>query len=171
MFARNVTVSLLLAFSMISQVAGTGFKLQSVLNTAKCIAASSLTNGAPVVIQDCGTNATSLNTWFETPLPPDGFARLLSAGGVSSCLDVTDGPSGDVPDGTRLQMWACSPSDPAQEWIFEDALSAIEWGGGLAIKGSKGIDVTNGVTANGNQLQIWKCGGNNNHQRFKKIPV
>ncbi|KAJ7231669.1 hypothetical protein C8J57DRAFT_1384738 [Mycena rebaudengoi] len=131
MFACNVTVSLLLAFSMISQVAGMGFKLQSVLNTAKCIAASSLMNGAPV---------------FETPLPPDGFARLLSAGGVSSCLDVTD----------------------AQEWIFEDALSAIEWGGGLAIKGSKS---SHQGSNHQQQLQVWKCGGNNNHQQFKKIPV
>ncbi|KAJ7251865.1 hypothetical protein C8J57DRAFT_1665380 [Mycena rebaudengoi] len=95
MFARNVAVSLLLAFSVNAQVTGTGFKLQSVLDTAKCLTASSLTNGAPVVIQDCGTNATSLNTWFETPLLPTGFARLLSVGGFSSCIDVMDGPSGD----------------------------------------------------------------------------
>ncbi|KAJ7246688.1 hypothetical protein C8J57DRAFT_1360116 [Mycena rebaudengoi] len=158
MFARNVAVSLLLAFSVNAQVTGTGFKLQSVLDTAKCLMASSLTNSAPVVIQDCSTNATSLNTWFETPLPPTGFARLLSVGDFSSCID--------------LQMWACSPSDPAQEFIFEDELSTIEWGGGLAIKGPKpGIDITDGVTTNGNQLQIWKCGGNNSHQQFKKIPV
>jgi hypothetical protein len=132
MFARNVAVSVLLAFSVNAEVyvesiyaltpsldfkrlgissAGQGFKLQTGLNSAKCLAASSLVNGAPVVIEDCGTNATSLNTWFSTPLPPSGFSKALSAGGVSSCLDVTGGPSGESPDGTKLQMWACSATD------------------------------------------------------------
>lgn len=135
--------------------AGQGFKLQTVLNSAKCLTASSLKNGAAVVIEDCGTNATTLNTWFSTPLGPTGFAKALSAGGFSSCLDVTDGPSGVAADGTKLQMWACSTTvidggrhsstyssaseaQPpiAQEFIFAEG-STIEWGGGVVVDGIK----------------------------------
>ncbi|KAJ7872582.1 hypothetical protein B0H13DRAFT_2349394 [Mycena leptocephala] len=150
MFARNVAVSVLLALSINAQIAGQGFKLQTVLNSAKCLTASSLTNGAAVVIEDC-------------------FAKALSAGGFSSCLDVTDGPSGVAADGTKLQMWACSTTviDGAQEFIFAEG-STIEWGGGIVVDG---VDVTDGVTTNGNQLQIWECTGNNRNQKFNMIPV
>ncbi|KAJ6600540.1 ricin B lectin domain-containing protein [Mycena vulgaris] len=171
MFARNVAVSVLLAFSVNAQVAGHGFKLQTVLNSAKCLTASSPANGAAVVIEDCGTNATSLNTWFATPLGPSGFSSALSAGGFSSCLDVTGGPSGVAADGTKLQMWACSAADGAQEFIFSEG-STIEWGGGIVVDGVKVcVDVTDGVTTNGNQLQIWECTGNNSNQKFNMIPV
>jgi hypothetical protein len=174
MFARNVAVSVLFAFSVNAQVyvefmyalipslvfkclgfssAGQGFKLQTVLNSAKCLTASRLANGAAVVIEDCSTNATSLNTWFSTPLGPTGFAKALSAGGFSSCLDVTGGPSGVAADGTKLQMWACSATDGgrrssasssasepqppiAQEFIFSEG-STIEWGGGIVTNGFK----------------------------------
>ncbi|KAJ7831978.1 hypothetical protein B0H13DRAFT_1915232 [Mycena leptocephala] len=151
MFARNVAVYVLLAFSVNAQClgisnAGQGFKLQTGLNSAKCLTASSLAYGAVVVIEDCGTNATSLNTWFSTPLGPTGFSKALSAGGFSSCLDVTGGPSGVAADGTKLQMWACSATD-------------------------RGVDVTDGVTTNGNQLQIWECTGNNSNQKFNMIPI
>ncbi|KAJ7315222.1 ricin B lectin domain-containing protein [Mycena albidolilacea] len=173
MFTRNVAVSVLLALSINAQVAGQGFKLQTVLNSAKCLTASSLKNGAAVVIENCGTNATTLNTWFSTPLGPTGFAKALSAGGFSSCLDVTDGPSGVAADGTKLQMWACSTTviDGAQEFIFAEG-STLEWGGGIVVDGIKVcVDVTDGVTTNGNQLQIWECAGNNSNQKFNMIPV
>ncbi|KAJ7817483.1 hypothetical protein B0H13DRAFT_1922902 [Mycena leptocephala] len=102
MFARNVAFSALLAFSVNMQVAGQGFKLQTGLNSAKCLTASSLTNGAAVVIEDCGTNATSLNTWFSTPLGPSGFSKALSAG-----VDVTDGVTTNGNQGTN-QDWDVS---------------------------------------------------------------
>ncbi|KAJ6452958.1 hypothetical protein C8R45DRAFT_637548 [Mycena sanguinolenta] len=69
MLARNVALSVVLAFSVNAQLAGQGFKLQTVLDSTKCLTASSLANGAPVVIEACGTNATSHNTWFSTPRP------------------------------------------------------------------------------------------------------
>jgi hypothetical protein len=132
--------------------AGQGFKLQTGLNSAKCLTASSLAYGAAVIIEDCGTNATSLNTWFSMPLGPTGFSKVLSAGGFSSCLDVTGGPSGVAADGTKLQMWACSVTDRgrcsstssasetqapiAQEFVFSEG-STIEWGGGIVVDGIK----------------------------------
>ncbi|KAJ7844277.1 hypothetical protein B0H13DRAFT_2364354 [Mycena leptocephala] len=152
MFARNVAVSVLLALSIKAQVAGQGFKLQTVLNSAKCLTVSSLTNGAAVVIEDCGTNATSLNTWFSTPLPPRVLPRRS--------------------DGTKLQMWACSTAVIDGEFIFAEG-STIEWGGGIVVDGIKClcVDVTDGVTTNGNQLQIWECTGNNSNQKFNMIPI
>ncbi|KAJ6626545.1 hypothetical protein B0H10DRAFT_1941837 [Mycena sp. CBHHK59/15] len=155
--------------------AGQGFKLQTVLNSAKCLTASSLANGAAVVIEDCGTNATSLNTWFSTPLAP----RLPRCDGWTF-------RSGSRR--TKLQMWACSATDGgrrsstsssasepqppiAQEFIFSEG-STIEWGGGIVVDGVKVcVDVTDGVTTNGNQLQIWECTGNNSNQKFNMIPV
>ncbi|KAJ6460532.1 hypothetical protein C8R45DRAFT_1029336 [Mycena sanguinolenta] len=156
MFALNVAVSVVLAFSVNAQVAGQGFKLQTVLDSTKCLTASSLTNGAAVVLEDCGTNATSLNTWFSTPLDPSGFSNALSAGGFSSCLDVTGGPSGVAADGTKLQMWACSATDGAQEFIFSEG-STIQWGGEIVTEKDK--------------LQIWDCTVNDSNQQFNIIPV
>ncbi|KAJ7818139.1 hypothetical protein B0H13DRAFT_2379113 [Mycena leptocephala] len=154
MFARNVAVSALLAFSVDMQVAGQGFKLQTELNSAKCLTAGSLTNGAAVVIEDGGTNTTSLNTVVLDAPRPLGFQQ----GAVRRWF---------------FKLPRCDgATDGAQEFIFSEG-STIQWGGGIVVDGIKClcVDVTDGVTTNGNQLQIWECTGNNSNQKFNMIPV
>ncbi|KAJ7824767.1 hypothetical protein B0H14DRAFT_2597044 [Mycena olivaceomarginata] len=69
-------------------------KLQTVLGsgTGKCLAATSFANGAPVVIEDCGTNSTSLNSWASSGgSDAQGQLGLNSQYVRLSCINLTDG--------------------------------------------------------------------------------
>ncbi|KAJ6536083.1 hypothetical protein B0H19DRAFT_1270893 [Mycena capillaripes] len=170
MFARKVafllSASVLLACSVNAQVQTV--KLETGLSTgylkAKCLAAISLANGAAVVVEDCG-NATSLNSWTV-----DG--SRFSLNDAAFCLDLTDGV--DV-DGTKLQVWECTPGDTNQDFALTDVRDGhlIQYFG---VTDNKVLfayraDVTDGNINNGNQVQIWDCDPNNNHQIFEGIPV
>ncbi|KAJ6464922.1 ricin B lectin domain-containing protein [Mycena sanguinolenta] len=162
MFARKVafllSASVLLACSVNAQVQPV--KLETGLSTAKCLAAISLANGAAVAVEDCG-NATSLNSWTV-----DG--SRFSLNDAAFCLDVIDGVDAD---GTKLQVWECTPGDTNQNFAFTDVRDGtmIQWFGVTDSKVC--VDVTDGNINNGNQVQIWDCDANNNHQIFEGIPV
>ncbi|KAF7343313.1 hypothetical protein MVEN_01763600 [Mycena venus] len=166
MFTRNLASLLsalvLLAFSAKAQLAGQTVKLQTVLGSGagKCLAATNLANGAPVVIEDCGANATSLNSW--TVSGGSGVRGQLSL--TQYCLDVTDGVDAD---GTKLQIWLCGPRDTAQQFTPTSG-STIQWDGG---SNNKCVDVTDGNLTNGNRVQVWDCDANNSNQKFNAIPV
>ncbi|KAF7366825.1 hypothetical protein MSAN_00940800 [Mycena sanguinolenta] len=157
-FASLLSASVLLAYSVNAQLAGQTAKIQTKLDTTKCLAAASLYDGAPVVIQDCGANATSLNSWEVS-----GGVGVLGQFGVNHqyCLDVTDGVDAD---GTKLQIWTCGPRDDTQQFT-PTASSTIQW------SDNKCVDVTDGVTTDGNQVQIWDCVENSNNQAFNFVPV
>ncbi|KAF9267204.1 hypothetical protein L218DRAFT_941778 [Marasmius fiardii PR-910] len=125
-----------------------------------CISATSNTDGAPVVIQDCLYSAdTSTQDWDFTIPPfenaPPQPLRLFG----NKCLDVTGGVNAD---GTKLQMWTCGNQNPNQLWIGGIGL-IYQWAGT-----NKCIDLTDGNIANGNQLQIWTCDAttSNPNQQF-----
>ncbi|KAK7042555.1 hypothetical protein R3P38DRAFT_320446 [Favolaschia claudopus] len=157
-------------------------KIQTTLGSGtKCLAASSLQNGAPVVIEDCGSNATSLNSWItggtgaRSQLSTNGFVRcyalsychiicfLDAQSSVLQCLDVVNNVDAN---GSKLQVWTCGPRDEAQQFTMTS--TSIEWNGG---SNNKCVDVTDGNLSNGNQAQVWACDANNSNQKFNFIPT
>ncbi|KAJ6530922.1 ricin B lectin domain-containing protein [Mycena vulgaris] len=163
MFIRSV-VSLLtasLSLSVDAQLAGQTVKFQTVLTAGNgnCLVPTSNADGAAVVIKDCGTNATALNSWVV----PNGSQQVgpLKIFG-DKCLDVTGGVDAD---GTKLQIWTCATGNTNQMWIPVSD-SAITWSGK-----NKCVDLTDGNIADGNQVQIWDCDVNNSNQKWNAVPV
>ncbi|KAJ7855789.1 ricin B lectin domain-containing protein [Mycena leptocephala] len=108
--------------------------------------------------KDCGTNATSLNSWV-LPKGSNVVGTLQIFG--DKCLDVTNGAN---TDGTKLQIWTCAAGNTNQMWI--PAGPTITWSGK-----NKCVDVTNGNITDGNQIQIWDCDVSNNNQNWNNIDV
>ncbi|KAJ7193633.1 ricin B lectin domain-containing protein [Mycena pura] len=158
MFPRKI-VSLLWPSVLLGCSVNAQVFLETGLSTAKCLAATSLANGAAVAVEDCG-NATSLNSWTA-----NGSTFSLNDGAF--CLDVTNGVDAD---GTKLQVWACTPGDTNQDFSFTDVRDGtmIQWFGATS---KVCVDVTDGIITDGNQVQVWDCDPNNNHQIFEGIPV
>jgi len=108
-------------------------------------------------------------TWVElwvlrpdpTP-PPPGPVPLQTVqiqGGSGKCLDVQWRNSSN---GTPLQLWGCSPNNPAQLWtIYSD--------GTIRALG-KCMDIRNRSTSNGAVIHIWDCLGADN-QKWESINV
>ncbi|KAJ6451144.1 ricin B lectin domain-containing protein, partial [Mycena sanguinolenta] len=115
-----------------------------------CLTASSNADGAPVIIQDCPVfdAPTASNTWVA--VAGVGEAGALQIFG-DKCLDVTDGVD---ENGTKLQIWTCTPGDTNQQWFSagQPGTPQIVWAGK-----NKCVDVTNGDVTNGNVMQIWDC--------------
>ncbi|KAJ6544675.1 ricin B lectin domain-containing protein [Mycena vulgaris] len=148
--------------------AGGCFQLSSIDSTRRltrlkgngnCLVPTSNADGAAVVIKDCGTNATALNSWVV----PNGSQQVgpLKIFG-DKCLDVTGGVDAD---GTKLQIWTCATGNTNQMWIPVSD-SAITWSGK-----NKCVDLTDGNIADGNQVQIWDCDVNNSNQKWNAVPV
>ena len=73
--------------------------------TAKCLTATSDTDGAVVTIQTCSDSAAQ--KWTFT----GGYVKTLE----NKCLDVTGGNNAD---GTKLQIWTCVANDPNQQFSY-----------------------------------------------------
>lgn len=73
--------------------------------TAKCLTATSDTNGAPVTIQTCADSPAQ--KWVFA----DGSVKTLG----DKCLDVTGGNNAD---GTKLQIYSCTPNDANQQFSY-----------------------------------------------------
>ncbi|KAJ7490745.1 ricin B lectin domain-containing protein [Mycena latifolia] len=159
--ATLVSATLSLSLSANAQLAGQTVEFQTVLTAGNgnCLVPTSNADGAAVVIQGCGTNATALNSWVV----PNGSGAVgpLKIFG-DKCLDVTNGVNAD---GTKLQIWTCAAGNTNQMWIPVSD-SAITWSGK-----NKCVDLTNGNTTDGNQVQIWDCDASNNNQKWNAVPV
>ncbi|KAJ7065646.1 ricin B lectin domain-containing protein [Mycena amicta] len=156
----------LIALPATAQLAGQTVRFSSVLTggidgtTGDCLTASKNADGAAVVIQPCGNNATQLNSWVS----PNGVgvAGPLKIFG-DKCLDVVNGVNAD---GTKLQIWTCATGNTNQMWVPGGQEIPIAWSG----KG-KCIDLTGGNTTAGNQFQVWTCDNQNDNQRFNNLDV
>ncbi|KAK1218101.1 hypothetical protein PQX77_019232, partial [Marasmius sp. AFHP31] len=80
------------------------------------------------------------------------------------CLDVKDGVNAD---GTKLQIWTCTPGSTNQLWISVNDFT-FNWAGT-----NKCIDLTDGDITDGNQLQIWSCvgGSGSPNQKWGGNPI
>ncbi|KAJ7705844.1 hypothetical protein B0H16DRAFT_1826368 [Mycena metata] len=72
-----------------------------------CLTATGDFDGAAVVIEECGNNATALNSWVV----PQGAGKVgtIQIFG-DKCLDVINGVNAD---GTKLQIWTCAAGNTA----------------------------------------------------------
>ncbi|KAJ7753633.1 ricin B lectin domain-containing protein [Mycena maculata] len=156
-------LSSLLSFTLAAnaQLAGQTVFWKTVLTTGNgnCLTATSNADGAPVVIQDCGANATDANSW----LVPNGESNVgtLQIFG-DKCLDVTNG---DDVDGTLLQIWTCFEGNTNQMWVPVSDQS-ITWSGPDMC-----VDLTNGNLTDGNQIQIWDCSYPNSNQKWNAVGI
>jgi len=161
MFFRNAASLLSLALAAKAQLAGQTVFWKTVLTTGdgNCLTATNNADGATVVIQDCGSNATDNNSW----LVPNGESNVgpLQIFG-DKCLDVTNG---DDSDGTLLQIWSCAEGNTNQMWVPVSDQS-ITWSGQ-----DKCVDLTNGDLTNGNQVQIWDCSAQNDNQKWNAVGI
>ena len=68
--------------------------------------AASNADGAPVTLQQC-TGAPSQKWVFE-----NGSVKVYG----NKCLDVSGGANAD---GTKLQIWTCTPGNQNQQWSYD----------------------------------------------------
>ncbi|KAF8524393.1 carbohydrate-binding module family 13 protein [Hysterangium stoloniferum] len=118
--------------------------LQPGLSAAKCVTASSDTDGAAVTLQTC-TGATSQQWTFS-----EGTVRIFG----NKCLDV---PGGNTKDGTHMQIWTCSEN--ANQKMFYTYDNRLTW-----INHGKCLDLTSGSLADDNPIQMWSCGSGDINQ-------
>ncbi|KAJ7028405.1 hypothetical protein C8F04DRAFT_1119215 [Mycena alexandri] len=131
MFSRNLfsvlSVSVSLSLCTNAQFIG---------EPGNCLAATNNADGAAVVIEECGNNATALNSWvvpqgadqigtiqifgdkivFEDQMwLPSGGEATIKWPGTSKCVDLTNS---DLADGNQIQIWDCDEtlSNPNQIW-------------------------------------------------------
>jgi hypothetical protein len=143
---QGLTAFVLLALSVRAQQKPTfigELLLEPGLNGAKCLTAASDANGAAVAIQDC--NNSPEQKWVFT----GGTVTIFK----NKCLDVTGGNNSD---GTKLQIYTCSPNDPNQQFSYSRD-NRLGW-----TNTGKCVDLPNGNQADGTPVQIWDCNGNIN---------
>ncbi|KAJ7435958.1 ricin B lectin domain-containing protein [Mycena galericulata] len=68
---------------------------------------------------------------------------------LNMCLDVTNG---NTANGTKLQIWACTPGDANQQLLYDIDNGSIMWA-----EHDECVDLTNGSLENGNQVQMTNC--------------
>lgn len=118
------------------------------VNANKCLQAASNTDGAKVTINDCNSSAGQQFT---------RSGSLFKVFG-NKCLDVIEGTNAN---GTKLQVWSCSPNTPYTNQVWDTTdLGQIKWRKGA----NKCLDLTKGSVENGNPMQIWTCAGSGNNQ-------
>ncbi|KAG7087971.1 hypothetical protein E1B28_012011 [Marasmius oreades] len=125
---------------------------------SRCIAASSKTPGAPVVIHDCSTGDASNYDWDIDAFSTDQIPQQIKLFGQDLCVDVTSGVNAD---GTKLQLWTCTQGNTNQLWSHTSSLGIWQWAGT-----NKCIDLTDGNISDGNQFQVWTCDSSNMNQQF-----
>ncbi|KAF7291375.1 hypothetical protein MIND_01282000 [Mycena indigotica] len=154
------------ALLVAAQLPGQTVRFSSVLTggidgtTGDCLTATKNADGAAVVVQPCGNNATQLNSWLvPNGAGAEGQIRIFG----DKCLDVKDGINAD---GAKLQIWTCSAGNTNQLWVPGGYEIPIAWSGK-----NKCIDLTDGKTTAGNQFQVWTCDYGNANQRYNVLDV
>ncbi|KAJ7054559.1 ricin B lectin domain-containing protein [Mycena amicta] len=148
--------SLLLLLFPFLALSTAGVQIQSLnpafadANLQGCIAAPSDTNGAPLVIHNCNTEALANQDWqVNFFMRQDVGPQQIKVFG-NKCIDVTNGVNAA---GTLLQIWDCSSTgNPNQQWISVTD-NSFRWNGTEMC-----IDLTNGSILDNTQLQLSPSG-------------
>ncbi|KAF7796197.1 hypothetical protein EIP86_007371 [Pleurotus ostreatoroseus] len=119
------------------------------LDNSKCLEVrdGTLANGTPVQINDCNGNAAQ--NWTI-----QGGSTKVMVAGTNFCLDAGSNPT----SGVGMKIWQCYSGLVQQQWYLTDDHRIAVEGQGLC------LDLTNGNTADGTQVQTWSCTDNNNNQ-------
>ena len=122
-----------------SQIVGIG---------GKCLddAASSTTDGNPIVLWSCSGGANQSYT-----RPGDGTVQVLG-----KCLDVNGGAK---TRGTLVQLWTCNGTG-AQQWTVSGS-ALVNPQSGLC------LDATGESSANGTRIEVWTCGAGKANQTWQ----
>lgn len=102
-----------------------------------------------------GTSTTSANP-SVTPTPPSSQGPDVSiqpGSGPGICLTAESNSEGAVVD-----IQPCG-EEAGQDWVFANGAISV-------FDGSKCLDVTNGVDADGTNLQVWDCVSGNANQQW-----
>ncbi|KIK01011.1 carbohydrate-binding module family 13 protein [Laccaria amethystina LaAM-08-1] len=107
-------------------------------------------NGTAVQIYDC--NETAAQKWIIGR----GATTPVLLAGTGFCLDAGKTPA----SGVGLKIWQCFAGLPAQTWIYTLA-------GSIVLNGTNQcVDLTDGLTDNGNRLQTYQCADGNVNQAW-----
>jgi hypothetical protein len=135
-------------------------------------------NGQAIQLWDC--NGHTNQNWFLSCDAPKTstktYPRLHLDSDRKFCLDV---PGGQGKNGSRLQLWECADASemlPGQEWRWYSGTGSGSWWilGPESRNSSLGgftIDLTGGVTSNGNAIEIWHNIEGNPNQNFVPCDV
>ncbi|KAJ7831154.1 ricin B lectin domain-containing protein [Mycena olivaceomarginata] len=115
-----------------------------IISNTTCLTAPTNANGGVVVVQPCDGSTSQLWTAIGSALVVYG----------DMCLDVTNG---NTANGTKLQIWACTPGDVNQQLFYNSAHESIVWASENLC-----VDLTDGSLANGNQVQMITCDHDSN---------
>lgn len=134
-----------LAFAGLS--AGTTYTISPSSHPDYCLAPSSATEGAELVLKPCDTASDIVFT-----LDGDELRNTET----NMCIDVRDG---NDRSGTLLQMWSCYGYNTNQR--FDVNGEEVKWVGR-----DRCLDLKDGLGQEGNEVQIWSCYGHNTNQRW-----
>ncbi|GAA2835391.1 LamG-like jellyroll fold domain-containing protein [Kitasatospora sp. CM 4170] len=134
---------------------GSRVQLHSSYNPGKCIDDWGGAVGALVAVHDCW-NGDSQHFTLTTD------SRIKVRGDDNRCLGIADKPA---QWGSKVQIQACSGSDPGQIWVrrFDGALYNPGANSCLELPGWN--------TANGTALGIWECNANPNQRWFARAQL
>ncbi|KAF7364653.1 hypothetical protein MVEN_00334800 [Mycena venus] len=119
------------------------FSISLKKNPSLCVAGSSSTAGAPVVIDTCNPGSTT-QTFTD---PKNNSNGLMMMFGMCVSLNSNVPSSGD-----KLVLAPCITNNSTQEWNHENEVLVKN----LALP-HLCLDLTDGNTTPGNQLQVWDC--------------
>ncbi|KAH8831476.1 ricin B lectin domain-containing protein [Flagelloscypha sp. PMI_526] len=124
-----------------------------------CITSTNTNDGSKVIVSGCdGRHGFPNQKWV---FDGDHLKQVDS----ELCLDVTDGKN---EDGTKLQAWTCFAENTNQQFVHAGGaflrfpLDRLQWQAT-----DKCVDLTDGSTTAGNQLQVWECNDQNTNQNWK----
>ncbi|GAA1214835.1 ricin-type beta-trefoil lectin domain protein [Kitasatospora nipponensis] len=80
------------------------------------------------------------------------FTGQVPSGVTGKCLDDS---GNSAADGSKVIIWTCDPTDPAQTWT---------WNNGQLQHNGKCLDVIGAATASGTLVDQWTCNGGGNQQ-------
>ncbi|KAF9449375.1 carbohydrate-binding module family 13 protein, partial [Macrolepiota fuliginosa MF-IS2] len=112
-------------------------------------------NGTPVQIYDC--NASNAQDWvFARPEPTS-----LKVWSGTYCLDAGSTPR----NGVGVKIWECFDNLPAQTWFYTDDNRIALYNPDLC------LDLTDGNSTNGNEIQTWQCTDGNKNQEWIQVSL
>ncbi|KAJ7501574.1 ricin B lectin domain-containing protein [Mycena galericulata] len=111
-----------------------------IISNTTCLTAPTNANGGEVVVEPCDGSTNQLWTTIGSTLVVYG----------NMCLDVTNGSTAN---GTKLQIWDCTPGDTNQQLFYDAVHASILW----EEHPEMCVDLTDGSLADGNQVQMFSC--------------
>ncbi|KAG7093357.1 hypothetical protein E1B28_007039 [Marasmius oreades] len=133
-----------------------GWRGGGVYQTTPCLSASSNTDGAGLVFDNCVEPGGDV-TWDT--VPSSGSTGQIKTFDGTKCLDVRDG---NGTNGNPLQIWSCVEGNINQLWNMD--IDGPENSGGKLISWA-------GTNKCVRAFEIWDCDPNDRYQWWVALPV